>query len=143
MEPNRNVLEIEKVKGEFFFVVLNGGAIAAVDLGPASRARFDDPALAVIGNPFQAFLFLIRNEGPWPDEMHIPTENIDDLRQLIHTGAPQPPADASEAAISRLRGARVVISVGAKHHCAELVEHEKFAILPNALLLEDHRTNRV
>src|SRR2546421_3179223 len=80
IKADRSILDIEKVVREFFLVVLYCGAIAAVDLGPASRTGFDSPALTVIGNLFQAFLFLVRNERPGPDKMHITTDNVGELR---------------------------------------------------------------
>src|SRR5260370_4484446 len=62
IQPNGNVLDVEEIVGQLFLVVFNGGAVASVDLRPSRRARFDDPPLAIIGNPFYALPLLIGNK---------------------------------------------------------------------------------
>src|ERR1700688_549525 len=70
IESDGNVLNVKEVVGQFFLVVLDGGAITAVDLRPTSRSRLDHPALAIIGNLLQALLLLVRDEGPGSDHVH-------------------------------------------------------------------------
>src|ERR1019366_3379582 len=89
VKTKRNILNIEEIVGQLLLVVLDGGVVSPIDLSPAGRSRFDHPTLAVKGNLFHAFLFLVRNEWPRSDDVHVANENIEKLRQFIEVGTPQ------------------------------------------------------
>ena len=78
--------------------------------------------------------------GAWPDEAHLPNQNIDQFRKAIHFAMAQPMADARDARVARYRDA---VALGLFVHGAELADMEGFTIFPDARLHEKQRAFRV
>src|SRR6478609_10299751 len=79
---------------------------------------------------------------PGSDERHVTTQDIDELRQLVHTGPAQPTAHARQAVIiwSGLDDRRAIFH---HTHRAELQDVESPSIETAARLLEENRARRL
>src|SRR5262245_24440155 len=93
VKENTVILNIIQVVGEFRFGILNRGAVRIVDLGPAGDAGTHAQTLAVVGNFARQSL---DEEGPFrtrPDEAHVTTQDIENLRNFVDSGEPEEAAD--------------------------------------------------
>ena len=79
-----NVLHIHSHPvGEF-------GLSITFQLPDASQARNNFKAFTL---PHQTFNRLIDRKWPWPDQRHVPSKNVDQLRQFVNTAFSQVLAD--------------------------------------------------
>lgn len=131
---------------------LPGGVVSRRDLPPAGDARLHGEEL-VAGVAELEGLGL--GHGPGPDHGEVPDEDVEELGQLVEGGAPQHAADARDAGVvvdlllalplGELLGRHVPLRVlvGVRHHGAELVDADRPAAQPHALLTEDRRARGV
>src|SRR6185312_13609857 len=79
IEADGVVFDVEEVIGEFVDVVGEGGAVAAVDLGPTGEPGLHRPAVAVEGNLGQQLLLLLGDKGAGADQGDIAAQNVEEL----------------------------------------------------------------
>ena len=79
---------------------------------------------------------------PRPDDRHVAAQHVPELRQLVEIEAPQPAPDRRAARVVRRAPRRAGFVLGALVHRAELVDLERLAVEPHALLRVEHRTGR-
>src|SRR5437879_684053 len=75
----------------------------AVDLRPAGHARLDLVAQHVARNLASEFVDKERPLGPRPDQAHLTSEHVDELRQLVEAPPAQEGARRRAAVVGRLR----------------------------------------
>src|SRR5580693_6707517 len=71
VEADGDVLDVEEVVGQLFFVVFDSGVVAAIDLRPSGRARLDEPALLVKRNDRRALFFFMGRNRTRPHERNV------------------------------------------------------------------------
>lgn len=128
IEPEALVVDVPYVEAEF---LLPGEGIAAVDLGPAAEAGHHVVAAGLLrGIQGQ----VLHQQGPGADEAHLAAQDVEQPRQFVDRGGPQPAAEGREPLGIGEQGAAAVAGVG---HRAELQQPEGPAAVAGALLAEE------
>src|SRR5262245_26063369 len=102
-------------------------ATKSIDLRPASDAWLHVVAEGVATDQFGIVMIVGRGMWPWSNQRHLPTYNIEKLRQLIDACPSQPCANSrhSPVASHRLPYCLAVLKIC---HCAKLEDLESPAI---------------
>jgi hypothetical protein len=109
---------------------------SAVDLGPAGYAGAQIQAAELAR---RVELDLCRQGRARPDDAHIASQHVEEVRQLVEREAAQEPPDAGDAwVLGRHRGADAD-RVGAPPHGAQLEHLEDHAVPSDPTLAVEHR----
>src|SRR5690606_19417557 len=118
------------------------------DLRPAGHAGLDVLSKHIAAPVFTETFNKFRPLRPRTDQAHLAQQHVEQLRQLIQTGAAQKAAQWRNAFIIRLGPRAGALATITKHlgfrinvlHRAKLEDLESLAVQTHALLTEDHRT---
>src|ERR1700735_1964793 len=86
---------------------------------------------------FHAFLFLIGDEWPRADQMHVPNEDIEKLRNLVQVSAPKEAPHARKSRIHDFRRSIGIVLMGADGHGSEFIQNENPPAMADAVLSKD------
>src|SRR5262249_18152212 len=129
VEEQREILDVVEVVLQLLERIFDRGAVAIPDLRPAGEPRLHGQPLHVVRDfPLQA-LHELRSFRPGPDEAHVTEQYIDQLGELVETGAPKDRSHPRDARIGFLRPHPSRALLGLPAHGAELVEDEDTAVL--------------
>src|SRR3989442_2949482 len=125
VQEEGHVLHVVEVELQLPLAVLDRGAVAELDLGPAGDAGPHRVTLVVVRDHLAQLLDEVRALRARSHEAHLALEDVDDLGQLVEAELPQ---DAAEPGDPRVvlgpRPHRPRGRFGVDPHRAELVEVE-------------------
>src|SRR3989449_8292048 len=147
VQPKRHVPKIIEVVADLLHLLLEGVRVPIVDLRPAGDSRPDRAPERVVRNRVARHLVQIADGQdheleirqwvrPWTYEVHVATEDVDELWKLVEPEPPEQPPDACDPIIVvplplRRRPAD-------RPHSAELHQLEGSPTHSHALLDEEH-----
>src|SRR5215510_14227536 len=143
VEEQRKILDVVEVVLQLLQRIFNRGAVAIPDLRPAGEPRFHGQPFHVIRDFLLEALHELRSFRPRPDEAHVTEQHIDQLRELVQTGAAEDRSHPRDARIGFLRPHRSRALLGIPTHGAELVENEDTAVLAGPRLAIEHGARRL
>ena len=129
---------LERIAGE-------DRATAAADLRQAGEAGLHPEAAGVGFGACREFEIEAQRMGPRTDQRHAALGHVDQLRQLIQTGVPQPPAERRHAGVARYHLAdveRIRPVAAILPESAELQHLDRPAVLPEPGLAVERRPRR-
>src|SRR5262249_27662720 len=85
----------------------------------------------------------VRPLGPRSDKAHVAAKDVDQLRELIDSAAPDDISHACAAVITFRRPRWSARFFRVLPHRSKFKKHESFAVQPDSFLREDHWTWRV
>src|SRR5690606_21656083 len=115
-------------------------AVRITDLRPAGDPRPDRVALVVIGDLGAQLLDELRSFRTRPDEAHLTSDDIDELRQLVQSVLAQESAPARDARVVLDGPAGDAVGFGVLPHRAKLQQLEDASVEADASLPEQDRT---
>src|SRR5262245_26262218 len=133
VSPYRPVLDVLIVEAS---AILDRGVTAqAVHLRPPGDSDWQPVAVVVSLDPGTEAFRKERPFGPRPDQRHVASKHVPQLRQLVETRAPQEPPDGRQPAITVHRPLRVTFVVVPQR--AELEHLEPAPVLADPPLTEE------
>ena len=142
VEQQRPVFQVPDVAAYAAFHLAQGVGLAAVSrhLGPSRDAGFDQVANHIFIDEFRVLLGVLEHVRPRPHDGHVAPEHVDELGQLVDA---RPAQEIPEPGLARVVPGRLhPVGVGVDAHRTEFDAPERLAVLPAALLQEEHRAAR-
>ena len=135
IEQDRILLDIDQVKDQ---LIARGGVILALDLSQTGQTGFDLQAVLELRKDFDIFFGDLDLLGTRANDRHIPFEDVDKLRKLVHTGLAQELSDLGDSVVI-LRSEPLVVLIRVYDHRPELEHFKGLSILGDTGLTEENR----
>src|SRR5262249_13779960 len=97
VEPDRKVFDVVKVVLHLLDFFLEIVGIPIADLCPSCDAREDGQAEEVVRNLLTEEFKVGDRMWPGTDEVHVPADDVDELRKLVEAELPQPFTHSGDA----------------------------------------------
>src|SRR6266700_7313466 len=138
------IIDVPNIVLDPLFHGLNSRRLTAIatDLCPTGDPRLHMMAERVVADLFGIIIIVGCGVWPWSNQRHLPTDNVEQLRQLIDACPSQPCAKPRDPPVAshRLLYCRAVLEIC---HCAKLADLESPAIKAAPRLSEQRIARRI
>ena len=143
IQQERPLPQIKEIIFELALGILDAGAVAVLDLGPARDARAHGMAFVVAGHLFPQPLDNLGALGPRTYQTHLSPQDVQQLGQLIDPVAAQIAADTRDSGVAWDRPSRAAVGFGVPSHGAELEHPEWRTVQAQSALAVENRARRI